>query len=205
MTFFVRFVTGSFGPPHSISMLTPLNEWQNIEGAYADGVWAFAVDDSVGWAGPGYFKFVLDERFWMDDPYIRIAPRPGYTYTFDEKTVSFEMSASLPTAPPPAPALPLPIPLPAISEGAVANRVVLLATPVITVAVAWIAGLVARHIPGVTLDQTQIVSFMIAVVGVCLAAAWKWLHGWQQHELLVAQRLAAPIKPVVSSPTIPEA
>jgi hypothetical protein len=36
-----------------------------------------------------------------------------------------------------------------------------------------------------------------------VAAAWKWLHGWQQHELLVAQRLAAPIKPVLT-PTITE-
>jgi hypothetical protein len=24
--------------------------------------------------------------------------------------------------------------------------------------------------------------------------AWKWLQGWQQHEFLVAQKLAAPIK-----------
>ena len=205
MTFFDRLVTGSFGPPHSVSMLTPLNDWRNIEGSYADGVWAFAVDDAVGWADPGYFKFILDDRFWMDDPYIRIAPRPGYTDTFDEKTVSFAMSTTIPAAPPATPASPLPIPLPAISEGAVTNRVVLLATPVITVAAAWIAGLVARHIPGVTLDQTQIVSFMIAIVGVCLAAAWKWLHGWQQHELLVAQRLAAPIKPVLAPSPTPEA
>ena len=49
------------------------------------------------------------------------------------------------------------------------------------------------------LDQTQVVSFMIAIVVVCLAGAWKWLQGWQQHELLVAQRLAAPIKAVIST------
>lgn len=203
MTFFVRFVTSSFGPPHSVSMLSPLNDWQNIEGTYVDGVWAFAVDEAAGWAEPGYFKFILDDRFWMDDPYIRIAPRPGYTYTFDEKTVSFEMSTTHPAAPPPALPAPVPMPLPSISEGAVTNRVVLLATPFVALAAAWVAGVVARHVPGVTLDQTQVVSFMIAIVGVCVAAAWKWLHGWQQHELLVAQRLAAPIKPVLT-PTITE-
>jgi hypothetical protein len=89
--------------------------------------------------------------------------------------------------------------LPTISEGAVINRVVLLATPFITAAAAWVAGVIARHVPGVTLDQTQIVSFMIAIVAVCLAGAWKWLQGWQQHELLVAQRLAAPLKAVIST------
>jgi hypothetical protein len=40
---------------------------------------------------------------------------------------------------------------------------------------------------------------MIAIVVVCLASAWKWLQGWQQHELLVAQRLAAPLKAVISA------
>ena len=57
--------------------------------------------------------------------------------------------------------------------------------------------MIARHVPGVKLDQTQVVSFMIAIVAVCLAGAWKWLEGWQQHELLVAEKLAAPIKAIV--------
>ena len=81
------------------------------------------------------------------------------------------------------------------------GRVVLIATPLLTAGAAWVAGLVARHVPGVTLDQTQIVSFMIAIVAVCAGLAWKWLQGWQQHELLVAHGLAAPIKPVIR--TIP--
>jgi hypothetical protein len=85
-----------------------------------------------------------------------------------------------------------------VSEGAIINRVVLLIAPVLTAVAAWLAALIARHVPGVTLDQTQIVSFMIAIVAVCLAGAWKWLQGWQQHELLVAQGLAAPIKPVIA-------
>ena len=90
-------------------------------------------------------------------------------------------------APPDLPAMP-------VTERAIINRVVIISTPFITALVAWLAAVIAKHVPGVTFDQNQLVSFMIAIVGVCLAVAWKWLQGWQQHELLVAQRLAAPIK-----------
>ena len=220
MTFFVRYATRSFGPPRTVSILTPVNGWENIEGSYSDGAWNFALDDGDLWTEPSYFKFVLDERFWMDDPYIRIAPEPGASYTFDEEAVNFGMSTQETSTTTPAPvaaALPTPravtstpltLAIPTISEGAVINRVVLILAPFLTVAAAWIAAVVADNIPGLQLDQTQVVSFMIAIVAVCLAAAWKWLQGWQQHELLVAQKLAAPVKAVVSTaviPTTPEA
>jgi hypothetical protein len=220
VTFVVRYATRAFAPPRTVSILSPVNDWENIEGTYHDGAWTFELDDGEIWIEPSYFKFVLDERFWMDDPYIRIAPEPGFSYTFDEEAVSFAMSTTdqptptvqpMAAAAPAAAALPVPQPvaapmtiaIPTISEGAVVNRVVLLAAPFITVGAAWVAAVIARHVPGVKLDQTQIVSFMIAIVAVCLAAAWKWLQGWQQHELLVAQRLAAPVKAVVSTAVIP--
>jgi hypothetical protein len=213
MTFVVRFASEKLAPPRLLSILTPLNGWRNIPGTYADGVWTFTLDEARLWAQPAYFKFLLDDRWWMDDPYIRIAPVDGQVYTFDDERVSFSMSTTAPAATVPAtapfPAAPDPSPpvvvappvvsLPTISEGAVINRVVLMLTPFVTAAAAWVAGLIARHVPGVTLDQTQVVSFMIAIVAVCLAGAWKWLQGWQQHELLVAQRLAAPLKAVISS------
>jgi hypothetical protein len=220
VTFFVRYATKSFAPPRNVSILTPINGWENIEGTYSDGVWTFALEDEELWTGPSYFKFLLDERFWMDDPYIRIAPEPGVSYTFHEEAVTFAMSTQdiTTTAPDPvtpapvAAALPTPRPvtstavtlaIPTVSEGAVINRVVLLLAPFLTVGAAWIAAVVARNVPGVKLDQTQVVSFMIAIVALCLAAAWKWLQGWQQHELLVAQKLAAPVKAVVSTAVIP--
>jgi hypothetical protein len=224
VTFFVRYATTVFAPPRSVSILTPVNGWENIEGTYGDGAWTFALDENEAWIEPAYFKFLLDERFWMDDPYIRIAPEPGVSYTFDEEAVTFAMSstdlptpaaqpvttapvaAALPTSQPVA--APLTLAIPTISEGAVINRVVLIAAPFITIAAAWVAAAIARHVPGVKLDQTQIVSFMIAIVAVCLAASWKWLQGWQQHELLVAQKLAAPVKAVVNTTvvqTTPEA
>jgi hypothetical protein len=218
VTFFVRYATRSFAPPRTVSILTPLNGWENIEGTYGDGAWTFELDDSEGWTEPAYFKFLLDKRFWMDDPYIRIAPEPGVSYTFDEEAVTFDMSSTdvptptaeqvtaVPTAvtlpTPQTVAAPLTLAIPTISEGAVINRVVLIAAPFITIAAAWIAAVIAHHVPGVKLDQTQIVSFMIAIVAVCLAAAWKWLQGWQQHELLVAQKLAAPLKAVINTTVV---
>ena len=59
-------------------------------------------DETELWTEPGYFKFILDERFWMDDPYIRIAPAPGDAYNFDETTVTFAMSTTAPTTATPA-------------------------------------------------------------------------------------------------------
>jgi hypothetical protein len=206
MTFVVRFASQTFAPPHSVAIMTPLNGWRGIRGTYADGAWAFSLDETA-WTQSAYFKFLLDERHWMDGPYIRLEPAADQSYTYDEESVRFPMSMSVPaatnvvSAPSTAPIQPVAAAavLPTISEGAVINRVVLLLTPFVTAAAAWVAGVIARHVPGVTLDQTQVVSFMIAIVVVCLASAWKWLQGWQQHELLVAQRLAAPLKAVISA------
>jgi hypothetical protein len=219
--FEVHFTTTSVAPPQAVSMLTPLNDWIDIEGAYADGAWVFRLDETGLWNEPAYFKFLLDGRYWMDDPYIRLAPVAGETYRFDESEVRFPMSSATPTpptaaptpnpdatTPPAAPPVPVPavatLPLPVIpvpdlntmpqTERAVINRVVVIATPFLTAGIAWFAAMVAKWVPGVTFDQTQLISFMISIVVVCLAIAWKWLQGWQQHELLVAEGRAAPIK-----------
>jgi hypothetical protein len=218
----------AFGPPHVVAIMTPANGWRQIPGEYVDGAWVFALDEAEYGSEPSYFKFFLDGRFWMDGPYIRIAPTAGCTYNFDESEVTFAMSvtsgptpgaapavpsAALPGAAVPAtvhgPALPSAVgSQPAgtpVAEGALLGRFVALLTPFFTVAASWIAGVVAKNVPGVTLDKSQIVAFMIAVATVCLGSAWKWLQGWQQHELLVAQKLAAPLKPVVGSPIPPVA
>jgi hypothetical protein len=213
--FEVSFTTARYAPPRTVTIFTPNNDWADITGTYVDGSWVFQLDETQVWNKPSYFKFFLDDRFWMDDPYIRISPVRGGSYNFDESGVTFmsEMTPATPAASAlsspsqPDPVAPTPTqPVPAVgpatampvSEGAIINRVVLLIAPVLTAVAAWLAALIARHVPGVTLDQTQIVSFMIAIVAVCLAGAWKWLQGWQQHELLVAQGLAAPIKPVIA-------
>ena len=214
--FKVTLTTTTHAPPRVVTILTPLNNWVDIPGSYVDRTWVFTLDETGLWNKPSYFKFLLDGRYWMNDPYIRIAPSADATYNFDESEVTFPMST--PATPTPAlspTAIPSVLPTPAstvtptsaptglpISEGSIINRVVLLATPLLTVAAAWIAGIVARHVPGIKLDQTQIVSFMIAIVALCLTGAWKWLQGWQQHELLVAQRLAAPLKPVIGVPPV---
>jgi putative N-acetylmannosamine-6-phosphate epimerase len=65
---------------------------------------------------------------------------------------------------------------------------------VFAIAAGWIAGLVAQAVPGAHLDQSQIVAFMAAAAASALAAGWKWLQGWQQHEALVARGLDVPVK-----------
>jgi hypothetical protein len=73
------------------------------------------------------------------------------------------------------------------------SRFVALLTPVFVVGAAWLAGAVAKKVPGAHLDQGQLVAFMIAAATAALAAAWKWLQGWQQHERMVAERKVQPI------------
>lgn len=209
--FSIHFATSSFPAPHLVAIMTPGNDWSAITGQYVDGIWIFTLDETQIWNESGYFKFLLDGRFWMDGPYIRIAPAAGDIYKFDDSEVSFPMS-SQPITPPSAPTAATPaagttpadrLPLiggGAVTEGAITNRLVALLTPVFAAVAAGLAGWAAKHVPGVKLDQTQVVSFMISIVGICLTTSWKWLQGWQQHEMLVAQKFAAPIKPVVAPP-----
>jgi hypothetical protein len=65
-------------------------------------------------------------------------------------------------------------------------RGVTLLTPVFAVAAGWLAGVVAKAVPGAHLDKNQVVTFMVAAATAALTAAWKWMQGWQQHERLVA-------------------
>ncbi len=58
----------------------------------------------------------------------------------------------------------------------------------------WLAGVVAKAVPGADLDRGQIVAFMIAVSTAALGVGWKWLQGWQQHEQNVADGKSLPIQ-----------
>jgi hypothetical protein len=90
---------------------------------------------------------------------------------------------------------PAPAPNPqSTTEGSLIGRFVALLAPVFAIIAGWSAGVVAVHVPGVHLDQTQITAFMVAATTSALTAAWKWLQGWQQHERLVAQGMAAARK-----------
>jgi hypothetical protein len=89
----------------------------------------------------------------------------------------------------------MPVLQPGQSENSSISRFVTIFTPIFVIAAGWIAGLVAKHVPGVHLNQTQIVTFMTAVATSGLVVVWKWLQGWQQHEALVAQGKATPRKP----------
>jgi predicted anti-sigma-YlaC factor YlaD len=77
-------------------------------------------------------------------------------------------------------------------EGSQIGRLVAILTPVLAIFAGWIAGYVAQHVPGAHLDQAQLTAFMVATMTSVVAAAWKWLQGWQQHERHVAEGKAKP-------------
>lgn len=64
------------------------------------------------------------------------------------------------------------------------NRVVALLTPLVFAPVAAVVtGWLGQHFPGLGhLDPTQLVALEIAGFTGAVAAAVKWLHGWQKHE-----------------------
>jgi len=86
------------------------------------------------------------------------------------------------------------------TETSLISRFVAILTPVFAIAAGWVAGEVAQAVPGAHLNQDQIVAFMGVAATAVIAAGWKWLHGWQQHEQRVAQGIANPVKP---GPAIP--
>ena len=81
-----------------------------------------------------------------------------------------------------------------VSEGSLIARFVTILTPVFAIAAAWLAGVVARHFPGVKLDTGSITAFMSAATISVAGIAWKWLEGWQRHEQRVSEGLAKPVK-----------
>jgi hypothetical protein len=93
---------------------------------------------------------------------------------------------------------------PTVSEGSWLGRFVALFTPVFAIVAGWLAGLVADHVPGAHLDPTQTATFMVAATTSALAAGLHWLHGWQQHERLVAEGRATPsVVAVTRDPILP--
>jgi hypothetical protein len=82
------------------------------------------------------------------------------------------------------------------AEGSLIGRFVAIITPFFALFAGWLAGVVAKAVPGVNLDKGQIVAFMVAVATAALTAGWKWLQGWQQHE----QNVAAGKSPAIKRP-----
>jgi hypothetical protein len=79
-------------------------------------------------------------------------------------------------------------------EQSLRGSFVAILTPLFAVFAGWLAGVVANVVPGVTLDQNQVIAFMAAASTSAIAAGYKWLQGWQQHEQRVSDGTAAPVK-----------
>ena len=78
---------------------------------------------------------------------------------------------------------------PSEGETSLLGRFVALFTPLFAVLAGLLAGWVAQTVPGVHLDEGHMTAFMITASTTALGSAWKWLQGWQQHELMVAHGL----------------
>lgn len=64
------------------------------------------------------------------------------------------------------------------------NRVVALLTPFVTAGVAAGAAWLSQHFPGLPQpDQATELGFAIAGASAVIAAAYKWLDGWQKDEI----------------------
>lgn len=107
-----------------------------------------------------------------------------------------------PQAPAPGSASPVPADSPRLAEGSLRSRFVTLLTPVFTVLAGYLAGLVGKYLPGLHLDPGELVAFMVAASTSAFTAALKWMHGWQQHERLVAAGEDRPVRPVVVPPAV---
>lgn len=86
------------------------------------------------------------------------------------------------------------------SEGSLTGSFVAILTPFFAIAAGWLAGVVAKAVPGVNLDKGQITAFMVAATAAAIAAGYKWLHGWQQHE----QRVNSGHETAVKLPNAPK-
>lgn len=63
------------------------------------------------------------------------------------------------------------------------NRVVVLLTPIFAGLAGWLVQLIADNFPGhPELDSRELTALFVLGAAAALAAAWKWLDGWQKHE-----------------------
>ncbi|SOD71007.1 hypothetical protein SAMN05892883_0614 [Jatrophihabitans sp. GAS493] len=78
------------------------------------------------------------------------------------------------------------------TEASKLGRIVTVFAPFFAIFAGWLAGFVGKNVPGVALDPSQIAAFMLTATTAVLSTTWKWMQGWQQHELLVSQGSVAP-------------
>jgi hypothetical protein len=62
------------------------------------------------------------------------------------------------------------------------NRVVVLLTPVFASVSGLLATQIGEWIPGANLDEAEITALFVTGATAALAAAYKWVDGWQKHE-----------------------
>lgn len=71
------------------------------------------------------------------------------------------------------------------------NRIVLLATPIVAPAAGWLATQIAKYAPGLDISEGQLNEIFLAGIGVVVAAAAQFIHGYQKHEAREAEAARA--------------
>jgi hypothetical protein len=72
------------------------------------------------------------------------------------------------------------------------NRVVVLLTPIFASISGLIAAQVGEWLPGTSLDESEITALFVTGATAAVAAAYKWIDGWQKHEQSEALLDAVP-------------
>lgn len=84
------------------------------------------------------------------------------------------------------------------------NRIVAILTPTVFMPVsAWLTGWGVKHLPGLPVPSaTEIDGLMIAGSLGALAAAYKWIDGWQKHEERTAARARISYRAAKQQPVV---
>ncbi len=82
--FTIRLKTARYRPGAQIAIRTSADNWRNdIIGRYQQGEWVFGFP--ADGSPPGMeFKFILDQRYWMEGPSLFVKPKDQADYFYDK-------------------------------------------------------------------------------------------------------------------------
>jgi hypothetical protein len=87
--FTIRFKTLRYRPDLQVTIRSNAQNWQeDLAGDYENDEWLFHLDEDQYQQGM-FFKFVLEEQYWMEGGNLYLTPGAGSDYTFDGSQVKF--------------------------------------------------------------------------------------------------------------------
>lgn len=87
--FTIRFKTANYTPDWLITLRNNVDGWEkDIPGEYQNDEWRFELSEANYQQGL-FFKFVLEETYWMEGLNINLQPVAGGDYVYEEGAVKF--------------------------------------------------------------------------------------------------------------------